>query len=344
MAVLAPADIVALERATGLSPLLEGVTAELHGHTVHAEVCREVLAQQRSGFAPNSDATPPHPELNINNPDCGTALHWAIAQDMHEAALALVQCPQFLLINARLPCSSTALHLAAAHGMPGVMEALLQRQDFAAVTAQDNDGFTALHGAAYCGHTRCVEILLDQPMFGVVSAVAGAFDYPRRPGHWARQAAEDYDMSTALHMAAAKNHAEICTMILTKASSTVKATLIETSNRIGANALHIAARSRSADALAALLKHPATTEKAVNAHDARGFTMLHWAAQEARGVLCDLVLKRQDFTALEKKDLRRRTALDMAKELRHFEVERLILARMGPEHYNAMIHEAMDTC
>eukprot|EP00927_Polykrikos_kofoidii_P072222 TRINITY_DN68365_c0_g1_i1.p1 TRINITY_DN68365_c0_g1~~TRINITY_DN68365_c0_g1_i1.p1 ORF type:complete len:356 (+),score=47.22 TRINITY_DN68365_c0_g1_i1:55-1122(+) len=305
---------------TGSAPMRPGVVAELAGHTLHAEVCRAVLDHD------SGSAESPHPELNMNHPDCGTPLHWAVARRIRDAALALVGCRHFLLVNARLAIDgSTALHMAAAEGMHEVVEALLQRADFAAVGGVDRDNFTPLHGAAFRGHIRCAFLLLKHPGFGAAAGAIGAFDVARPTGHWAKEAAGEYDMTTALHMAAARNHAEICEAILTLSPSLSNSA--DVTNRIGANALHIAARAGNTAACVALLMHMST--EAVNAHDARGFTALHWAAHQASGDICAALLERQDFEALERRDLRGRTANDIAQEKGHFEVQRLILARLG---------------
>lgn len=67
----------------------------------------------------------------------------------------------------------------------------------------------------------------------------------------------------------------------------------------------------------------------MNTHDARGFTALHWAAQQASGHMCAALLARTDFEAVERRDLRGRAAMDIATELGYCEVQRLILARLA---------------
>jgi len=312
---------------TGGAPLLPGLIAELHGQTVHAEVCKATL--QHDGSSEDS----PHPELNMNNPEAGTVLHWACAQRLREAAMALVNCRHFLLVNARLARDgSTALHVAAAEGLDDVVEALLARPDFAAASGVDRDGFTALHGAAFRGHHHCARLLLGNPRFAQAAGVAGAFDVARPFGHWAREAVMEYDMNTALHMAAAKNHANVCDAILRLAPTGFSGA--DATNRIGATALHIAARAGHTDCCLAILKH--SEFKAVNVHDARGFTALHWAAQQACGDMCSAVLQQEEFVAINKKDLRGRTAMDIAQEKGHYEVMRLIYDRLGPEGLAAL--------
>ena len=63
--------------------------------------------------------------------------------------------------------------------------------------ALDKDGFSALHGAAFRGHLACVRALLRCPaVTHELAAASGCFDCPRAEGHWAREAAEVYDMNT----------------------------------------------------------------------------------------------------------------------------------------------------
>ncbi|CAE7798041.1 unnamed protein product, partial [Symbiodinium necroappetens] len=96
---------------------------------------------------------------------------------------------------------------------------------------------------------------------------------PRPNGHWAREAAELYDMNTALHMAAATGRVEICQLLLIHGPSAANKV-----NRMGATALHMAAKGGFVTTVEALLG--STCFSAVNARDARGFTALHWAAQQ----------------------------------------------------------------
>eukprot|EP00928_Gymnodinium_smaydae_P100365 TRINITY_DN9824_c0_g1_i1.p1 TRINITY_DN9824_c0_g1~~TRINITY_DN9824_c0_g1_i1.p1 ORF type:complete len:358 (-),score=63.75 TRINITY_DN9824_c0_g1_i1:38-1111(-) len=311
---------------TGGSRLVPGKVAELSGHTLHAEVCRAVL-DARGG----NDDLPPHPMLNKHDEDAGTVLHWAVGQGLREAAVAIVECRRFLLVNARLALDgSTALHIAAYKGLADVVAALLARPDFTAICGLDGDGFSALHGAAYCGQLRCARLLLEDGRLAETVGAAGFFDVPRPLGHWTAQAVADYDMSTALHMASAGGHVDVVDAILSLAPDTCAA---DETNRIGATALHLAARAGHTAVVSTLLKYPAFT--ALNAHDARGFTALHWVAHFLNGDVCAALLARQDFTALAARDLRGRTALDIATSSGHYEVKRLILDRMGPD---AMSH------
>jgi len=309
-----------VSNATGWAPLVPGHIAELHGQTLHADVCRAVLAA-----GPDSPA-PQHPQLNFNDPEAGTALHWAASQRLREACLALVACRHFTAVSAKLRDGSTALHVAASQGLGEVCEALLERHDFLPVSDCDRDGFTALHAAAFTGHIRCARVLLASPRFGSAVGAVGKFDVLRQPGHWAAKAADMYDMGTALHMAAAGGHDDICDAILSLAPHHLHAAA-DIPNRMGANALHMAARGGHTNAVRAILKHRHFT--AVNARDARGFTALHWAAQQASGDMCHAILNRSDFDVIDARDLRGRTAADMAKDLGYHEVFRLILQRQG---------------
>lgn len=309
--------------ATGGAPLLLGLTAELHGQTLHAEICRAVLAA-RDAIREES----PHPELNTNHPEAGTVLHWATAQRIQEAARAIIDCRFFALLNTRRGIDgSTALHIAAAEGLPNVVKAMLDHPSFNSVAITDRDGFTAMHGAAYRGHSACVHLILTHPQFGIAAGAQGNFDTVRPAGHWAREAAADYDMCTALHMAAAAGHGEICDTILRR--SLPKSCLGDATNRMNATALHMAARNGHLSACSAILRHQ-DEFTAVNGRDARGFTSLHWAAQQARSDICAAILDREDFTAVESADLRGRTALSIAKENGYHEIRRLILKRLGP--------------
>jgi ankyrin repeat protein len=304
-----------------LAPLLPGLIAELHGHTLHAEICRAVLKSDPCS------SEPPHPELNFNHQDAGTVLHWACGLRLTEAALAILDCWLFIAVNAKLKADrSSALHIACAEGLTPVVEALLAHPQFTAAPDQDSDGFTALHAAAFRGHTECARLLLTSPRYGTAAGVIGMFDVARPKDHWASEAAAIYDMRTALHMAASKGHAEICEAILTLSPYHCAA---DVTNRIGATALHMAAREKHIAACLAILRR--SEFNAVNARDARGFTALHWAAHQASGDICQAVLGRDDFTAVADCDLKGRTAMDIAKEFGYHEVRRLILARMGAD-------------
>mmetsp|Transcript_82435 Transcript_82435/g.241961 ORF Transcript_82435/g.241961 Transcript_82435/m.241961 type:complete len:232 (+) Transcript_82435:407-1102(+) len=219
-----------------------------------------------------------------------------------------------------------------------VVEATLRHPDFAAAAGLDNDGFTALHGAAWRGRLRCVELLLACPRFSGAVGVLGAFDSLRPSGHWAREAAEDYDMRSALHLAASAGHAEVCDAIL--AHGPAEVTAANAVNRINSTALHMAARKGHTAVCLTILNHSEFT--AVNLRDARGNTALHWAAQQARGDICEAVLKRGDFTAVDAKDLKGRTAMELALELGYHEIRRLILKRQGLEGLSRVDGENAD--
>lgn len=310
-----------MDRNAALAPLLPGLVAELHGHTLHAEICRAVLKSDPSC------TEPPHPELNFNHQEAGTALHWAVGQHLNDAAAAILACRFFVAVNAKLNADrSSALHLAASEGIAPIVEALLAHPEFTAASDTDSDGFTALHGAAFQGHVACVRLLLSSPKFGTAAGVMGMFDVARPKGHWAFEAAGMYDMRTALHMAAAKGNAEICDAILTLSPQHCSA---DVQNRIGATALHMAAREKRTAACKAILRHSEFT--AINVRDARGFTALHWAAHQACGDVCQAILGREDFTAADQEDLKGRTAMDIAKEFGYHEVRRMILAKLGTE-------------
>jgi len=310
---------------TGGSPLLLGLAAELHGQTMHAEICRAVL--KRAGIV---ERDPPHPEINTMHPKAGTALHWACTQCLVDESLALLACRHFTLLNAKRESDgSTALHIAAAEGMDDVVESILLHPDSAESTALDADGFTPLHGAAYNGHTTIVRRLLAVHEFSQSVGVLGAFDTLRPARHWAAEAAADYDVCSALHMAATCGHAQICDLILY--SGPAETSAANATNRVSATALHMAARQGHTTTCHTILKHPEFM--AVNAKDVKGFTALHWAAHQPRGDICAAILTRIDFRAadVEAKDLKGRTAADIAKDLGHHEVHRLILQRLGAE-------------
>ncbi|CAE7763718.1 ANK3 [Symbiodinium sp. CCMP2592] len=219
----------------------------------------------------------PRFELNAVDTTEGTALHFACSRELGNAALALLACGDFDLSvpKVRERDGSTALHLAAASGLEAVVQALVNRADFADFMGTvDKDGFTAIHGAAFRGHLGCMQALLRSPLVSEdIIAASGSFDVPRPNGHWAREAAELYDMNTALHMAAATGRVEICQLLLIHGPSAANKV-----NRMGATALHMAAKGGFVTTVETLLG--STCFSAVNARDARGFTALHWAAQQ----------------------------------------------------------------
>lgn len=308
---------------TGGSRLLLGLVAELHGHSLHAEVCREVLRCRDEGL----DEEPPHLDINVNDDRAGTVLHWACAQRLGEVALAVIECRHFSHVGAaRQGDGSTALHIAASEGLPDVVQSLLACERFAgAAAAQDRDGFTALHGAAFRGHVAIVAELLASSEGRSAAGVEGSFDVARPPDHWAAEAAGLCDCRTALHLAAVAGHSGVCEALLALSGAACNA---NATNRLHATALHMAARGLHTDACRALLSCREFTN--LDARDTRGLTALHWAALQPRGDICAALLARQDFKAVESKDLRGRTAAEIALLEGHHEVRRLILQRLGP--------------
>lgn len=151
--------------------------------------------------------------------------------------------------------------------------------------------------------------------------VCGVFNILRLQGHWAWEAAEAYDMNTALHMAAAGGHAELCSALLEAGPS-----VAGNANRIGATALHMAAKGGHVSACKALLDSSAFA--ATNARDARGFTALHWGCHQAGHAVCAVILACKDFTALESRDLKGRTALSISEDLGQFHTRDLIQRRI----------------
>ncbi|CAK9071663.1 unnamed protein product [Durusdinium trenchii] len=276
----------------------------------------------------------PRFELNAFDPVEGTCLHFATSQELPSAALALLSCADFdpSVSKKRERDESTALHLAAANGQEAVVQALLNRSDFAElVAAMDKDGFTALHGAAFRGHLPCVQLLVRCPTVTEDLVTArGVFDVARPEGHWAKEAYQIYDMNTALHMAAAMGHTDICALLLIHGPAAANK-----ANRMGATALHMAAKGGFTKTVAAILSSPAFT--AVNARDARGFTALHWAAHQVTGEIAALIVEDQDFFQVGAKDLRGRTAANIAEELGYPEVLHQILHR-SLEPFDSLEH------
>lgn len=280
-----------MQPALGSAPLL-------------AEICRDVLEKHQLGGTAD-----PNPLLNKLHPEDGSALHYAVSERFIEAALALAACSHFTMVNAKLKDGSTALHLAAANGLPAVVEAILSREDFYAAPDVDGDGFTALHAAAFRGELRCARMILLSPRFGESAGKAGSFfNVKRQPLSWAKEAGDLYDMSTALHMAAAMGHSDVCEAIMSLAPR--GSSMANEPNRLHATALHMAARGGHLDVVRVLLAHREFTD--VNAVDTRGFTALHWAAQEGHAEIFRAILARADFAAVDAKDLRGRTARELA--------------------------------
>lgn len=152
----------------------------------------------------------------------------------------------------------------------------------------------------------------------------------------------------------ARGHADICETLLALPPPGC-ACCADATNRVGATALHMAARGGYTAAVSVLLGCPQLT--AVNARDVRGATALHYAvllgmvrgrsrqsfgrmgsrvrsrrqALQSSGNICALLMEREDFTAADARDLRGRTASEIAASEGHHEVRRLILQRFGWE-------------
>eukprot|EP00913_Durusdinium_trenchii_P022281 g20934.t1 len=71
--------------------------------------------------------------------------------------------------------------------------------------------------------------------------LASGCEVARPEGHWAKEAYQIYDMNTALHMAAAMGHTDICALLLIHGPAAANK-----ANRMGATALHMAAKGTGA--------------------------------------------------------------------------------------------------
>jgi len=99
--------------------------------------------------------------------DGSTALHLAAAKGEEEVCLELLECPEFVAINAQDFLWNTPLHIAVASRLSGVCEAILRHSGFTAAAAANQHGRTALHVAALRGDSRACAAILKHPSVDV---------------------------------------------------------------------------------------------------------------------------------------------------------------------------------
>ena len=94
--------------------------------------------------------------INIQENDGWTALHWAIIRDRKDCVELLIKSG--INVNIQTEYGWTALHYACNYGHKDCVELLIKAGGID-VNVQDEDGDTALYLASYHGHTEIVTLL-----------------------------------------------------------------------------------------------------------------------------------------------------------------------------------------
>jgi len=213
----------------------------------------------------------------------------------------------------------TMLHRAAYFGKPEIICTLLDHK--AAIEAVDSHGQCPLHCGACAGHLDVITSLLERRacMHGrgghgqtpLQEAVAKgwAVCVRRFLDYHAQNADSIEDVNAGLHKAVAKGFTEIVQMLVEAGDP------MDRKNEQGFTALHIAVSHSQHVIAKKLLAMRASVDARIGKDEKLGWTSLHWASSNGCNECVDMLLKYR--CALNLKDVRKRTPLDLAVSKNH---------------------------
>jgi len=328
----------------------------------HAEVCRALLACE---LFTEADAKDQHGRTALHHAACDNGSSEA---DDCQTCLVLSTVERhawffkfvvFRAVDERDSNGETALHYSTRAGRVGVTKALCNIVD---PHVKDAAGSTVLHGAAARGELEmCKVVLASKSAAGLSSdvddegrnalhlaaaarRVAADGDAPGEAAyaeicelilhdpHFGGVAVQDNEGSTALHVAAAGGHLEICRRLLgldheTTSQQWLKrrtgpATVpLKPPDLEGRTALHRACETGQAVGVVDLLLKTDGDRKVTqnskymdfsNWQDNEGRTALHNAAMSGDAKTCELLASSFRFVAIGARDSRGRTACQVA--------------------------------
>lgn len=282
--------------------------------------------------------------VNVEDSEGLTPLHYACMHGQAEVVKMLLENPK-RNVNVESHDKSTPLHLGVKSGhIPTVIELL--RQTDINCNCEDGTGSTALDIAEREGHINLVWLLLEHPV-----------EVRKDPG-------AEHLYSKQLELAAKEKHTDIVRLLFQRISDEVAFTG-ETSNR-GQNLLHWAAEmgykqltghllvwgsARDINIRDSLYNTPlhyasqkghidivrmllARPDVDINAENHRKETPLHLAAREGWfEVVKELSLETSGRLRATEEDKYDRTALQLAVENRHKDIQKLLLERPDVQEY-----------
>ncbi|KAI8432515.1 hypothetical protein MSG28_013516, partial [Choristoneura fumiferana] len=172
--------------------------------------------------------------IDCQNDEGETPLFKAIKHGHAECVRALLN--EGAALDITLPGDVNVLHVAADYGHYDILKYLLEYEEslnmINSLTAGDRRGFGPIHFAASGNHPNCVKLLLE-----------------KNADIRLRTTCSPHKSSTPLHIAAAKNHAEVAAVVLS-----IDKTTIHEVNSMGWFPLHTAAHHGSREVIAMLLR------------------------------------------------------------------------------------------
>lgn len=283
--------------------------------------------------------------VNEEDVDGLTPLHYACLSGQAEVVKMLLENPK-RNVNAAAQDHSTPLHLGVKNGhIPTVIELLRQRD--INCNCEDASGSTALDIAEREGHINLVWLLLEHPV-EVRKAPEAEHLYSKQLELAAKDRhtdivrllfqriadevafpgdAEHQRGQHLLHWAADKGYKKLTQHLLEWGSAhdvNVRDSLCNTP-------LHYAAQRGHIDVVRVLLAQPNVD---INAENHRNETPLHLAAKEGRyQVVKELSLETTGRLRAAEEDKDDRTALQLAVENRHKDIQKLLLERPDVQEY-----------
>ncbi|WP_243517377.1 MULTISPECIES: ankyrin repeat domain-containing protein [unclassified Candidatus Cardinium] len=240
---------------------------------------------------------------NVNINDTGEkppSLFYTLQCQHPDIALALLKHRRHneLDVTYTLPdTGDTALHLAALNGYTVVVKELLTNEKVD-VDAKDSKKYTALHKAAENGHTEVVKLLINSDKTNVNSQTKYA--------------------DTALHLAAKNGHEAVIKELLNndRIDLNVKSS--------GMNLLEWAGFYDLLEVVKELLNNDKVDRNYVNAHNAKGGTVLHEAAWNFRIGVVEALLN-SDKVDVNAQHSNGDTALHIAAHWGYVPIAKLLL-------------------